>query len=261
MAMNPRTPEEELLEEGEQKGDLLALLNHAKENPILYSVGIGFVAFCALFGTLFRMQSAEDERELTARYARALEPTDPAEMVTGLEVLANEDSSRTADALYMLGESAYAAGDLDKAGEAFARLRDEFSDFEYTPSAVEGLGFIAQENENYDEAVARFQEVQEKWPTDFAGRRQGYNLGRAQERGGNYEEAIAAYRNQLEIFPASNVARRAQNALDRLRTERPEFFEQEQVLTPVVDTSASDALEGLTIEVAPTVDADEGSNP
>lgn len=265
MAMNPRNPDNEGLDEEQTTGDWKALARHAKENPVLYSIAVGFIAFCALFGTLFRMNATQQEREITAQFARALIEESPADQVAALEPLTQKKTKLRAESLYMMGEAAYQARDGVKAEQAFERLRAEYPDFEYTPDAVEGLGFIAEERENYGEAVARYREVQEKWPEAFAGRRQGFNLGRAQERAENLSEAIESYRSQLELFPGSTVARRAQEALSRLRGSHEELFLAESAIVPDstggVSIVEADSLEDLDLDivVAPEPDSSESA--
>ncbi len=261
MATKPRPTDVDLFEDRKPQNDWESLFQHARNNPVLWTASIAFIVVCALAGTLFRMQRSEGDRSVTSAYARALQLEEPAEVVAALEPIVNKDSQLTAQALYMRGETAIQAEDFETAKASFERLRAEFPDFEFTPDAVEGLGFIAENAEEYPAAVDRYRDVMNSWTDSFAARRQPFNIGRAQERAGNFDGAIAAYRQQLEAFPGSNVSRRAQEALDRLRDSNPELFEGEGMesetplldlgATPVEPQGAAPAEEPVTDEALP----------
>lgn len=222
-------------EDEEKKGDLDVLVGYVRDNPILSIGVVVFVCMCVMVGSLLRVQAAINNRERTTQYARALEFDDPALRVDALNEFVAEANALEAEALYMQGESAYQAEDHATATEAFERLRAEFPEFAFVPDAVEGLGFVAEDQENYDDALARYEEVLSKWPNSFAGRRQQFNIARCQEGKGALPEAIEAYRQQLTLFPGSNMARRAQLALDRLRTDNPELFASELETGPEIE--------------------------
>jgi tetratricopeptide (TPR) repeat protein len=224
MAKKHSHSETEAHEEEVQKGDFEALLDHVKENPLLYTVGAVFIVVCALAGVFYRLYSDDVERERTAEYARALDIEDPVEQSESLAKLALGNSALSAEILYLSGEMAFRGADAAKAEAAFARLRVDFPDYEFTPDAIEGLGYIEENAGNYVEAIAKYQEILDKFPDSFAGRRQSFNIGRTQEQVGEVQAAIDAYRDQLTTFPGSNVARRAQAALDRLRESNNELF-------------------------------------
>jgi tetratricopeptide (TPR) repeat protein len=227
MAKKDRLIEAEVHLEEEQQGDFEAFLDHIKENPLLYVVGTVFIVICALAGVSYRLYSDGVERNGNAEYARALDIEDPLKQAESLARVAEGGTAVSAEALYLSGEMAFRGSDLEKAEAAFTRLREEFPDFEFTPDAIEGLGYIEEDAGNYGEAITKYQKVLDKFPGSFAGRRQSFNIGRSSERAGEIQEAIDAYRDQLTAFPESNVARRAQNALNRLRESNSDLFSEE----------------------------------
>lgn len=271
MAKRPQRKHRDSVDIEEKQGDLQALREHIKENPVLYVISIVFIVVCAGLGGVYRIHTGNVNRELTTQYARALDLEDPDARAEALASLSQGDSPLTAEALYMQGEAAYDAKKHKVAAAAFERLRQEFPEFPHTPDAVEGLGYVEEDQANYAAALAKYREVLDKWPDSFAGRRQPLNVGRCQERTGNLEAAVLAYRDQLEIFPGSSVAQRAQNALNRLRRTNPELFPKESLgldgdEAPLTLAPLSGATEDtvLTIDAAVpgiqvTVDEDAGA--
>lgn len=235
----------ELIQDQHQpEGDLAALLKHVQENPILYAAGVAFVFLAIVAGVLFNAHRAEQTRDVATAYAAALQNEDPAVRTTALEAVPAEGTALEAEIVYMTAESAYAAGDYDKAAALFERVRAEFSGSEFAPQAVEGLGYVAEDRGNYDEAVAYYNEVRTNWANSFAAFRQPLNVGRVEEKRGQIEEAVAAYTEQEDLFPGSAAAAEAHAALDRLRAAHPD-------LVPPHDHGTSEVtLETLTPEAA-----------
>lgn len=251
MALDPRTTHAPHGAGPETKADVTAFVEHVRENPVLYVAAVAFLVVCAIIGVAYRAYRAEAEQAGATAYARALDAELPAARVDALTQLTGPDWLK-AEALYMAGEAAFDAGDLEKAQTLFEQLRADHPNYEFTPDAVEALGFIAEENGDYAAAVARYKEIGEVWPDAFAARRQPMNIGRAGEAAENYEAAVAAYREQLDIFPGSNVALRAQQALDRLRDTHPDLFPETTISTDAVDTGIVSPLDiNLNVEPEP----------
>ncbi len=197
------------------KGDWHDLADRISENPLLYVGAVLFVIVAALAGWLIRVYQTAANQEFATEFARALEADDEAAVITALEPLANEKQ----EALYMLGETAFEAGDFEAAKNAFTRLREEHSNSPHVPDAVEGLGFIAENNGEYDEAKRHYKDIMDNWPESFAAKRQQFNIGRCEEAAGNNEAAIDAYRAQTLAFPNSRVANRASAMMTQLQAE------------------------------------------
>ncbi len=249
----------------EPKGDLQRLFAHISENPVLYAAGAAFLMVCALLGIFYRVRAERAEERAATEYARAMKEKDDTIRVESLKTIAEGKSSFAIEALYMEGESAYRASDFLSAKAAFEKLRAEHPEYEHTPDAVEGLGYIEESESRHAEAVARYQEVLGKWPDTFVGRRQSLNIGRAQEKAGKLNEAIAAYRAQLEQFPGSRVAQHAQDALDKLRSSNPDLFPEEALpaVTPIGPVVAGEpsAAEATTLGPVEAVPAPSESAP
>ncbi len=208
-------------------GDFRALQKHVTENPLAYVGVVGFIVLCAVVALLYRLNTEFSNRDAAAVYAQALESDDAAERVIALDAALKDSGPYTPLALYMKGEAAYEEQDYEAAKSAFEQLREEYSDFEFVPDAVEGLGYILEDQGDLPRALTRYNEIAETWPESFAGRRQSLNIGRCQEKLGNMKEAVAAYREQLILFPGSSISVRAQIELNRLRSSNPELFEEE----------------------------------
>lgn len=230
------------------RGDWHDLADRITENPMLYVGAVLFVIVAALAGWLIRVYQTTANQAFATEYARALEADDEAAVITALEPLANEKE----EALYLLAETAFAAGDFEKAKDAFNRMQTEYPKSPHTPDAVEGLGFIAENNGQYDEAKRLYQEVMDKWPQSFAAKRQQFNMGRCEEAAGNNEAAIEAYRAQTLAFPNSQVANRASSMMARLQAElgpaeTEADAELESALNAVLE-SATDTEEPVATE-------------
>lgn len=220
----PRKKAPDILDLQKTKTDWDKLLTQVKESPVMYGAIVVFLLVCILVGLLYRVSVDSGRRTKDTQFAEVVETEDPGVRVTELEPLAAGKGSISADALYMLGESAFRAKEYDKAKEAFERLRREFPTSPFVPTAVEGLGLLAENDGRYEEAVALFREIIEKWPNSLARRRQHLNIGRAEEHLLDLQGAVAAYQAQAEQFPESPFAAEAKTALDRLQKTNPELF-------------------------------------
>lgn len=234
------------LEEHEEKGDFQALLEHLRENPLLYAAATAFILVCALAGVVYRANEVGRERAVASQYAQALETMDASLRAAELEQLVDSAGELSAEILFMMGSAAAEAGDTAKARDAFERVRSEHPESPFTPDAVEGLGFIAENKENYQGAVALYREILEKWPGSFTALRQPFNIARCEERQGNIPGAIGSYQEQLALFQGSNVAAEAFAALGRLQRQHPDLFAQPE---PPQDFDA--ILDALDIPAAP----------
>ena len=240
----------ELAAEEQKKNDTERLVEHIKDNPMLYIVGTAFVLFCLLAGGLYGLAKSAKEQAVRSEYAAVLQQEDPALVAAGLKAFADNSGSWTDEALYMLGEKSIEAESYPAAEEAFARVRDEFPSSQYAPRATDGLAFILENRGKFEEALAMYQEIPEKWPGSLMALRTPYNIGRVQESLENFEAAIEAYEEQRAIIEVLDdgvsdtwvVYAKAGAALDRLREEKPGlFFEPEP--TPEADAEDADAEE------------------
>lgn len=236
--------------------NVLALGDHMKENPFLYLGGLAFVVAVSLVAGLYQASEIDNAKGEATALVRALAEEEPAARAAALESLASEGTVLGAAALYLHGEEAIKARDFDTARTSFERLRMEHPNYEFTPDAVEGLGYMEEEEHRYEAALNFYQEVMDKWAGSFAARRQPFNLGHCQERLERFEDAISSYQMQIQTFPGSAVYTRAQRALARLRKAHGEFFAQAvEVNPPAVEGSGEDVDESIAIEI------DEGALP
>ncbi|MCC6694788.1 MAG: tetratricopeptide repeat protein [Candidatus Hydrogenedentes bacterium] len=239
-----------------QKGDLAALVEQIKENPALYLGAFLFIVLCFLAGMIYRAHSKSVLRETSTAYAKAMDEQEPAARYEALKAIvdAGSKAENMPEIIYMTAETAFRAQKYDEAKALFERVRTESPDAPFVPDAVEGLGFIAEDQGDYDAAYGYYQEITQKWPASFTARRQPLNRGRVDEQRGKLAEAIEAYREQGALFPDSQVAAQAEAALDRLGQEHPELFAAEAAAPP--EASAAPA-ESVAAPAAPSTAAPE----
>lgn len=248
MAKRQRRSRSDAAESDAKKGDLQALGDHARENPGLYTVAVVFIVLCGVGGALYRVYQGSAENETATEYARAIDIEDPAERALALKGTSEQKSSLQDEILYMSGEAAFGADQHQEAAEAFEKLQRDFPNSVFAPAAVEGLGYVAEDKKDYAGALARYQEVLDKWPESFVGRRQPGNIGRCQEKNGDFEAAKLAYTDQQDIFPGSREALNAQRALDLLERDHPDLFAQTPEAVAGETAAAEVSLEAGTLE-------------
>lgn len=222
------------------KNDIQALLSSVREHPFAYIAGVLFILAVLIAAGLYNLAQRTSHREVSSEYARALDKEDPADRAEALGPVAKANGYLAPEALYLQGAAYLEAGNYDAAQDTFRELRESHPDFKFVPDAVEGLGFIKEDQDDYTGARTIYEEVAQKWPDSFAAQRQPFNIGRCYENEGDLEAAIAQYRRQLEIFPGSTIAARAQQRLNDLRAEHPEMFE-----TETTETTEAPAIQEL----------------
>ena len=227
MATTPKTGGAGVPQQEEQSNPFQALWKHMQANPFHYIGGGGFVMAVLLFTGLYQIAEESNDRHLASAYAEAVLREDPEERAEALAPLAAENTHIAPYALYMRGEALLSVRDYPAATAAFTELRETYPDFPFVPDAVEGLGFVEEDQGNTDAAVDVYREVFEKWPNTPAGRRQPFNIARCLESSDDVEGAVEYYREQLEVFPGSTVGIAAQQRLIALRSTHPDLFEDE----------------------------------
>ncbi len=221
-----RLPIEEMHEE--RKNDFERLLDHARENPLLYTAAGIFIVFCILAGIFFRLEKMHADVNETTAYVEALDTENAALRVAALEKVAADNSRWSAEALYMAGEAAIEAMDYDKAKACFEKVCDQYADSDYVPNALDGLAFLAENAGDLEAALAGYRKVYTEFPTSFIAQREPLNIGRVLEKQEKWAEAKASYEEQGEVFPDSRAAARAEQALTKLRRNHPDLFPDEE---------------------------------
>ncbi len=246
----------------EEPGGFAALLD---DKVVVYSVAVAavFVVGCLVAGGMFMVKQTADEKVSATSYAEALDAEGAEARLEQLEPVAQGETEAAVLALHRLGWEAFHAQEHDKAKAAFLKLRQEHPESRFVGEAVEGVGLIAEQTGDLEEALARYREILEQWPGSFAAQRQQLNIARVQEALGKPEEAVAAYRAQRDAFPGSHVAADAQTALDRLSRLHPDLFatvtEAETPAEPAADdgTGEPGEIEQPTLVPAPASDSGE----
>ena len=91
------------------KNDMMRVMMHVQEHPMLYVGAVIFVVFCVIAGVLIRSVRAESQKKVTSAYAEASLEKDPAARVTKLEAAAKNAGEWTPEITYMIGETAIEA--------------------------------------------------------------------------------------------------------------------------------------------------------
>lgn len=208
-----------------QANQIQRLWTHLRDDLPYYLGGAGFIVVVLLFTGFYRLASESKHRDLSSEYARAVLLEDPAERAEALASLSAKNSTFAPRALYLRGEALLSARDYESAAAVFTELRETYPDFQHVPDAVEGLGFLEEDQGNTEAAIEVYREVLQKWPNSPAGRRQPFNIARCLEEIGDIQEAIDSYREQLGVFPGSSISTEAQQRLVALRVTHPDYFD------------------------------------
>lgn len=250
----PRKTTVDILEaEKEQtpKTDMMRLVMHAQDHPMLYVGGVLFVAFCIVAGLLIRAGRIEASGKITSRYVDASLETEPAARLAKLEEAAKGAGDWTPEMTYVMGETAIQAQQYDKAKAAFETVRDKFAKSDYADRAVSGLAFLEENAGNLDGAIKTYEQLAKDYPKGFATKLAPFEIGRLQEEQGRLPEAIKAYQQQQELFPESGIARKADEALKRLKEAHPDLFPEEkkpEAAAPAAAEAAAPAAVPVPVE-------------
>lgn len=213
-----------LLVPEEPKTEWQKFLAHFEENIKLYVAGALFVLICVAIGALIRVNMLVKEQEAMTRYAEAALETDATARLEKYQAIGNSAGRWTAEMLYMKGETAVEAGDMETARQTFEKVLSDYGDSTYAAQATDGLAFLAWNEGRLEDAVKEYEKLVGQWPGEFVARRAHYSMGQVMEELKRTEDAIAAYRKQTTVFPESSVARKAEEALQRLEKEFPDLF-------------------------------------
>lgn len=244
MAVEKRKSRFEEVIEPAPKSDVEALIGHIKQNPLLYGAAVLVIVLAAIAGVVYRATGEQKLQEVATAYAKALENEDPGLRATELEQIDAQGTELEAEVKYMLGESAYAAEDLDKAKQAFQTVVEKFDASPFAPKALEGLGAIAEDEQKYEQALEYYQRIISKYGSEFLAFVQHVNIGRVQEKLGKFDEAYKAYTEQQTNFPKSKAADEATASLAKLRVTHPEVFPADAA---AAEAPAAPAAEGVEL--------------
>lgn len=238
---------------------------HIEENLKIYVVALLFLIICAAIGALISVNRIVKQTEAATAYAEAVLEEDAASRLEKLQALKGNAGKWNAELLYMLGETAIEAGKLDIAREAFESLFREYSTSPYVLQAQEAIAFLTRSEGKLAEALQLYESLVEKWPSEYVARRSHVIIGQLYEESGQLENAIAAYRKQTVVFPESQAASKAEQALEKLKGEHPELF-QEGEGTPPTSNEIGISAEGETdqtgfLAVEPVSEASTDTSP
>ena len=226
-----------------------------QQNPAMYIGGVIFIGLAIVAGLTINLGVSAAKRAEATAFARAMAEDDAALRGEQLEAAIPAAGEFGDQALFAAGNAYYSAGEFDKAGDAFKQLTEDFPESKLVAEAYEGLGYVAEENGEFEQALAHYTKAKD-FSTTYAAKRQDYNIGRVQERLKDFTKAKAAYEAQEIAFPGSVVGQNATAALSRLQTTYPDLFPQE-VTTAPQDTGAEEVIEEEMVEEAPEESPEE----
>jgi TolA-binding protein len=234
--------------------DLTALALHIRDHWQMYAAAAAVIVVAAFAGMLYNVARTARTTEVATAYVKALEEQEPAARLAALEKVEADGTPLEAELKYMIGEAAYDAGQIDKAEAAFQAVIDSGDDTFAAP-ALEGLGYIREDQGKNQEALELYQRIQREYTRSATAERQLLNIGRVQEKLGNFEEAEKAYSDALTLFAQSSVVANAQEALDKLRAAHPELAADDAALAPETPAPAAPAAPAPAPETPAPVEA------
>lgn len=204
-------------------GRFAGLAQSVQKQPWVYAGAIAFILIMFVAGLVINLSRSESKRAADTALAQALDAEEPGIRAAALIDVSKNYDAIADEALAMAAESYYSAGSVAEAESAFSKVRSDFPQSTFFGQATEGLGYIAEDKGNYDEALAYYEEARQS--TDgFIAKRQLYNIGRVKESKGDFTGAVAAFDEQQTAFPGSSSALNAGAAATRIRNAHPDLF-------------------------------------
>ncbi|HOC67658.1 MAG: Outer membrane protein assembly factor BamD [Candidatus Hydrogenedentes bacterium ADurb.Bin101] len=246
-----------LLVPEEPKTEWQKILAHLEENIKLYAAGAVFILICLAIGALIRVNAVVKEKEVATKYVEAALEQEAKPRLEKYKAISESAGKWTPEVLYMMGETALEAGEKETARQAFDKVISEYGDSDFAAPAMEGLAFLARDEDRLEDALKMYEDLISKWPGAYVARCAHVTIGELLEALDRPQEAISAYRKQITVFPESSVATKAEQALDRMAAAYPDLFPAEEGegedATPaeagVADGAADAAQTGsLTVE-------------
>lgn len=240
------------MQQAEPGNEWERFLLRVQQSPGLYVGGVIFIGLAIVAGLTINMGVAAAKRSEATAFARAMAEEDQTLRGQALESAAAAAGDFGDDALFAAGNAFYAAGEYEKAGEAYARVISDYPESDLLGEAYEGLGYVAEEQGEFEQAIAQYTKALETTGT-FASKRQDFNIGRVHERLKDFTAAKQAYEAQVINFPGSVVAQNATAALTRLQETYPELFPQEVASEPQdtgVESSTEESTASGNLEIA-----------
>jgi tetratricopeptide (TPR) repeat protein len=262
MAKEPRKKRSAMMEEAVEKGWQQRAIEHVFKNPGLYALSAAMVLLAFILAGAYKMSSDAKDKRIMTEYAKAVSEEKTEDQLAKLEALSGKAGRWNAEVLYVLGETAIAEQDYERAKKAFESVRADYPNSEFAPRAVDGLAFLAENAGNYDDALKLYKEVLDKWGDTFIGKREQLNIGRVLESQEKFSDAKAAYEAQLTLFPESQAASAAQKALDGIKASHPDLFPAPPAEAAAPPTEGAGNAQGTTtpaLEAAPAAPAPESA--
>jgi predicted negative regulator of RcsB-dependent stress response len=165
------------------------------------------------------MESAEQERELaTAKYVfESREERHQKSLERFAEISENYSGTDLGEyARYYAAISKHQLGETSEAREILGSLISETRQPLLRNLSRTYLAELALQDQDYDQAIQRLNEVLEEPTTNLPTQLILMRLGEVHEAAGNQEEALKNYRRVTAEYPTSEDSRQAQSRIDRL---------------------------------------------
>ncbi len=117
------------------------------------------------------------------------------------------DDDLAAKNYYWMAQSSANLDSLDQALDYYLALADDFPESDWAPKALYARGRLNLENEKYDESIAAFELLRERYPDHEMIRRVGTVLGESYFLQGQYEDAIEALQDELPHLEGSSESK------------------------------------------------------
>ena len=122
-----------------------------------------------------------------------------------------------ARALYYLADGYYASEQYDLARTCYEEYLREYPRANFAPNAQEGLGYVAESEGKFDEAIEHYRKLVQRYGDSYIAQHAWYNIARCYEERGDWANAADAYEKQVSLYPESTWSDRAEARLGEVR--------------------------------------------
>lgn len=114
---------------------------------------------------------------------------------------------------YQFAQALYKAGNTDEAIAEFNNLQQKFPQSNYAQGSMYTIGWIYFQKENFREAIAKYHELMNVYPNSSLVPLAWYSIGDSYFNQAKYDSAIANYEKVITIYPSSDYVFDAVNGI------------------------------------------------
>ena len=114
---------------------------------------------------------------------------------------------------YQFAQALYKAGNTDEAIAEFNNLQQKYPSSDYAQGSIYTIGWIYFQKENFREAIAKYHELMKVYPNSSLVPLAWYSIGDSYFNQAKYDSAIANYEKVIELYPSSGYVFDAVNGI------------------------------------------------